>query len=57
MQTKLSIIIKGERKLSMLEKNKLKEFMTMRPALHGRLKGTLGTEGKDEHNQEAVREE
>lgn len=24
----------------------------MRPALHGRLKGILGTEGKDEHSQE-----
>lgn len=27
----------------------------MRPALHGRLKGLLRTEEKDEHSQEALR--
>lgn len=30
--------------------------MTTRPALPGRLEGILGTEEKDEHHQEAMRQ-
>jgi hypothetical protein len=48
---KLPLIIEGEVK-TFHHKQKLKEFMTSKPALQKILKGIIHTEEEDKHNQE-----